>query len=275
MVDPSLIAAALVGLFGLLIGSFLNVCIYRLPRGLSIVTPRSFCPKCERQISWHDNIPVLSYLVLAGRCRTCCTRIPLRYPTVELLTAILFFGVVLEFSLTLLALKWLLFTCIMVVLMWTDLETRLLPNVLTLGGIVLALFFSLFVPTPGYVSLFAPYLGEPISSLINSLVAAALLSLPFAAFASVYTRLRRITPPGQGDIKLLGTLGAFLGLESGLLAVAIGALSGVVLGFGYIVIKREDPNSVLLPFGTFLAAGGLIAVFWGAKILFWWKNIGL
>jgi leader peptidase (prepilin peptidase) / N-methyltransferase len=272
MSDLTLFTAALASLFGLLIGSFLNVCIYRLPRRLSVVAPRSFCPECETQVRWHDNIPVLSFLFLGGRCRNCRARIPLRYPAVELMTAILFFAVVLKFSVTIQAVKWLVFACIMVVLMWTDLEARLLPDIFTLGGIVAGLVFSFFAPVGGLAGFFAPSLSQPVSSFINAVVATALLSLPFAGFASLYTRLRRITPPGQGDIKLLGTLGAFLGLGSGVMAMLIGSVTGVVLGFGYIVVKREDPKSALLPFGTFLAFGGLISVFWGAQILSSWMN---
>jgi len=272
MLNPIFLPAALAGLFGLLIGSFLNVCIYRLPRHISVVAPRSFCPECETQVRWHDNIPVLSFLLLFGRCRSCRARIPLRYPTVELMTAVLFFAVVLKFSVTIQALKWLVFACIMVVLMWTDLETRLLPDVLTLGGIAAGLVFSLCTPVGGFAVFFDSNLSQTVASLINSAIAAALLSLPFAGFASLYTRLRRITPPGQGDIKLLGTLGAFLGLGSGVMAMLIGSVTGVVLGSGYIVVKRADPKSALLPFGTFLAFGGLISVFWGAQILSSWMN---
>lgn len=272
MLNLIFLPAALAGLFGLLIGSFLNVCIYRLPRRISVVAPRSFCPECETQVRWHDNIPVLSFFFLCGRCRSCRARIPLRYPMVELMTAVLFFAIVLKFSVTIQALKWLVFACIMVVLMWTDLETRLLPDVLTLGGIAAGLVFSLCTPVGGFAGFFDPSLSQTVASLINSAVAAALLSLPFAGFASLYTRLRRITPPGQGDIKLLGTLGAFLGLGNGVMAMLIGSVTGVVLGSGYIVVKRADPKSALLPFGTFLAFGGLISVFWGAQILSSWMN---
>lgn len=272
MPDSPLFLATVAGLFGLLIGSFLNVCIYRLPRGQPVVAPRSFCPGCDSLIAWYDNIPLFSFAFLAGRCRKCRKRIGLRYPAVELLTAVLFFAIVLKFSVSLAALKWLVFTCIMVVLMWTDLETRLLPDVLTLGGIAVGLVFSLFVPVGEFAGIFVPSLSQPLVSLVSALAATALLSLPFAAFAFVYTRFRRITPPGQGDIKLLGTLGAFLGLGNGILAMAMGSITGVVLGLSYIVVKREDPKSTLLPFGTFLAAGGLIALFWGDKILAAWMN---
>ena len=263
MPDLSSFPAIFAGVCGLLIGSFLNVCIYRLPLGLSVVAPRSFCPHCENRISWHDNIPVLSFLFLLGKCRNCGRPIPVRYPVVEISTAILFYAVVLKFSASVQALKWLVFVCIMVTLFWTDLETRLLPDTLTLGGIALALIFSLFVPVAGFLSLFAPGMSLPIRSLINAAIASAILSLPFAAFASLYTRVRRITPPGQGDVKLLGTIGAFLGLGNGLLAMVAGTVAGVVLGLGYIVVRRKDPGRELLPFGTFLAAGGVASLFWG------------
>lgn len=274
MFETSVVPAAFAGLFGLLIGSFLNVCIYRLPRRLSVVTPRSFCPACEQRILWYDNIPVLSYVLRRGHCRKCGNRIPIRYPIVELLTAVLFYAVVLKFSVTLAALKWMVFICVMTVLLWTDLETRLLPDVLTLGGIIAGLVFSLFVPVEGYAGALTPGMHQSMISLANALVAATLLSVPFAVFAFLYTRFRRITPPGQGDIKLLGTLGAFLGLGNGLVAMVTGSVAGVVLGFSYIVVKRGDPKSTLLPLGTFLAAGALVAVFWGDKILARWLDMG-
>jgi leader peptidase (prepilin peptidase)/N-methyltransferase len=274
MPDLLFFPAPLAGVAGLLIGSFLNACIYRLPRRVSVLAPRSFCPDCEHQISWCDNIPVVSYLLLRGRCRNCGSPIPIRYPAVEITTAILFYAVVLKFSATLQALKGLVFVCIMVTLFWTDLETRLLPDVLTLGGIAVGLIFSVFVPVGGFVGLLAPGMSPAFISLMNAAIAAALLSLPFAGFAALYTRVRRITPPGQGDIKLLGTLGAFLGLGSGLFAMVVGSVAGVVLGFSYIVVRRKDPGSTLLPFGTFLAGGGVASLFWGEKILSWWLNFG-
>jgi leader peptidase (prepilin peptidase)/N-methyltransferase len=262
------------GVFGLVFGSFLNVCIYRLPRDLSVVAPRSFCPSCQRQILWHENIPLLSYALLGGRCRTCKAPIGWRYPAVEAMTAALFAGAVFEFGLTIAALKWIVFGCMMVVLFWTDVETRLLPDELTLGGMAVGLGFSLFVPlSDGPAALLAPGAVTPLASLLNSAIAAFLLSVPFVAFSYGYARLRGILPPGWGDVKLLGMLGAFLGLGQGILAMMLGAVGGAILGGGYILVKKKDPRTHALPLGTFLCAGGIVAAFWGPRIIQWWWRL--
>jgi leader peptidase (prepilin peptidase)/N-methyltransferase len=274
------------GLFGLLFGSFLNVCIFRVPRDLSVVAPRSFCPWCERQIPWYDNVPILSYLVLGGRCRGCKHRIPLRYPLVEASTAVLFFFTVLKFGVTLTALKWLIFGSLMIVLFWTDAELLLLPDEFTLGGIALGLILSIFVPVPGaWMSFAAPNLPPPLRSLMAAALGAMLLSIPFAAFAYAYSRLRKRVDrarggadaepqdlmPGLGDIKLLGTLGAFLGVEIGFIALLIGSSAGAVIGLSYILLTRKDPRTHHLPFGTFLCAAALAVEFFGSTIVrFWW-----
>ena len=141
-----MIEALIAALAGLLIGSFLNVCIYRLPRDLSVVKPRSFCPECNKMIPWYDNIPVISYLVLAGRCRRCGHRIPVRYPLVELLTAAAFFCAVRNLGPTLAAVKFCAFGAILIALVFSDLEERILPDEFTLGGAALGVIFAIFVP---------------------------------------------------------------------------------------------------------------------------------
>ncbi len=135
--------------FGLLFGSFLNVCIYRIARDLSVVAPRSFCPECGVSIAWYDNIPVLSYAILRGRCRHCAKAIGLRYPAVELMTAALFAAIAIRYGWNLAAFKWMIFEAVMVVLFWTDLEERILPDELTIGGAILGLLFAVFVTVPG------------------------------------------------------------------------------------------------------------------------------
>ena len=260
--------------FGLVFGSFLNVCIYRLPRDVSIVAPRSFCPSCQRQIRWYDNFPLLSYVLLGGRCRVCKAPIGWRYPIVEAMTAALFAGTIVEFGPTTVALKWIVFGCMMVILFWTDVETRLLPDELTLGGIVVGLSFSLFVLlSDGPAALLAPRAGMIVVSLMNSAIAAFLLSVPFVAFAYAYTRLRGIIPPGWGDVKLLAMLGTFLGLAQGILAMMLGAMGGAILGGGYILVRKKDPRTYALPLGTFLCVGGVVAAFWGPRIIQWWQRL--
>jgi leader peptidase (prepilin peptidase) / N-methyltransferase len=284
-----LIFAILAGSFGLLFGSFLNVCIFRVPRDLSVVAPRSFCTACEHQIPWYDNIPLVSYLVLAGRCRACKQRISYRYPIVEATTAILFFLTVLQFDFTLAALKWMIFESLMIVLFWTDAELLLLPDEFTLGGMLAGLIISVFVPMPGEVMAFAaPNLSVPLRSVVASALGAIVLALPFGAFAFGYSRLRKLLDrargrgdvegqdlmPGLGDIKLLGTLGAFLGIEIGFVALLIGSSAGAVLGLLYIFLTRKDPRTYHLPFGTFLCGAAMLVVFFGPKIVAFWWGLG-
>src|SRR6185503_8199840 len=180
-----MLEAALAFLAGLLIGSFLNVCIYRLPRDLSVVRPRSHCPGCEKQIDWHDNIPVVSYLLLGGRCRYCRERIPLRYPVVELATAAAFTLCVAMLGLTWPAAKFAMLSAILIALIATDLEERILPDEFTLGGTVLGIALSGVVPLdPGLATfLVMGSLGPRWSSVVESLTGAFLSSGMIWGFA--------------------------------------------------------------------------------------------
>ena len=251
------VAAAAV--FGLVFGSFLNVCIYRMPRDLSIVAPRSFCPECGQRIAWHDNVPLLSYVILWGRCRRCKQRIGLRYPVVEVTTAILFAAITVRYGLTVLALKWALFEAIIVTLFWTDIEERILPDELTLGGAAAGLVLTLFVRVPGQV-------GEIVlsgsrvlwQSLLNAALGATVLAGPIWVLGMIYARVRGREGLGLGDVKLLVLLGVFLGFENGLLALLIGVVSGSVIGIAYIWLTRKKASTYELPFGSFLCAGAAL-----------------
>jgi leader peptidase (prepilin peptidase)/N-methyltransferase len=266
----------LAGLFGLVFGSFLNVCISRLPQHLSVVAPRSYCPQCHATIAWYDNIPLASYVILKGRCRTCRASISWRYPVVEVMTAVLFIAVIQVFGVQPEAGKWILFTSLLTVLFWTDLETRLLPEVLTLGGIVSGLALAFVFPVEGGAGdWWLPNVSPALRSVLNAGTAALVLAIPLMLFAGAYAWLRRIEPPGLGDFALLGLLGVFLGLQGGLLAMIIGSISGVVIGLSYIFGTGRDPKTEPLPFGTFLSGGGLVVVFWGPRLLRWWLNSSL
>ena len=272
MSDSPLILA-LSAMLGLLIGSFLNACIYRLPRRISIVAPRSFCPQCKEAIAWYDNVPLLSFCLLRGRCRDCRQPIPWRYPVNEILTALLFCAIAYRWGITMESFKWAVFCCLMVALFWTDLETRLLPDVLTLGGIVAALLFAFVVPMRNLlVDIFLPQLGPAFRSELAALTAAVLLSVPFLLFSEAYAWIRGITPVGWGDIKLLALLGGFLGLQRGLFALIIGSAGGAIIGLGYIWATGKNAKTEPLPYGSFLCAGGLIALFWGPELFSrWWS----
>lgn len=247
------------GLFGLLLGSFLNVCIYRIPRDLSVVHPRSFCPHCEQGVAWYDNIPLVSYLYLRGRCRHCRHLIGWRYPLVEAATAALFALTTLEYGWTTAALKWMLFEAIMIVLFWTDLDERILPDELTIGGTIAGLLLAFFVPTPGiFGAWLLPSLQPAFLSLLNSVAAACILTLPIAFVAWIYGKVRHREGLGFGDLKLLILLGVFLGLQDGVRALLIASISGSLIGILYVLITRKDASTYWLPFGTFLCAAGAI-----------------
>jgi leader peptidase (prepilin peptidase)/N-methyltransferase len=248
---------------GLLIGSFLNVCIYRVMRDLSVVRPRSFCPQCEKPIAWYDNVPLLSFLILRGRCRGCSTRIPWRYPLVEALTAAAFSLVAYRYGFTLAALKWMVFESLMIVLFWTDLEERILPDEFTLGGAVAGAVFAFFVLVPGVLGQL--WLGDRKlvwQSLFNMGLGAALISGPIWLAGAIYAKLRKREGLGLGDVKLLAMLGTFLGADQGIGALLIGAVSGSILTVAYLLLTRKDPGGYELPFGSFLCAAAAFIPFW-------------
>ncbi len=239
---------------GLLLGSFLNVCIYRIPRDLSVVTPRSFCPECGAPIASFDNLPVLSFLFLRGQCRRCRARISLRYPVVELTTALLFGLVVFQYGYSAAALKWLIFEALLVTLFWTDLETEILPDELTLGGTAVALIMTGFVPVPGIAGDLVSGGVNPVwGSFANVIAGGIFLSVPIWLTAWVFGRLVGQEALGLGDVKLLLMLGCFLGLNYGLEAFMAGTIAGALLGGVWAILKRRKPLTQTLRFGCFLS----------------------
>lgn len=249
--------AILALLGGLLIGSFLNVCIHRLPDGMSVVRPRSSCPKCNHMIAWYDNIPVLSYLLLGGRCRSCRTRIPLRYPLVELLTGLAFMLCVGVLGLTLAAAKWCLFSAFLIALMATDFERHLLPDELTIGGTAAGLLLAVFVDVNTNQRPSAPLLSFGQAAFGAGIASGAIWLIGWA-----YQKLRHRDGLGLGDVKMLAMMGAFLGAPNTLLAITAGSLFGAIVSVAYIRITRKDPATYELPFGTFLGLGALcVALF--------------
>jgi len=245
----------LAGLFGLLIGSFLNVCIYRLPRDLSIVWPASRCTTCGRELSWYENIPVISYLALRARCRSCGERISPMYPLIEIVTALIFAGALAWYGLTPLFAVRLVFACAMVVLSVIDLQHQILPNEITLPGIAVGLVASVFLE-PGFRD-----------ALIGAVAGAAILWL----IAWTYERLRHQEGLGFGDVKMLAMIGAFLGWPSMLLTLVIASFLGSVVGLSLIASNRGDLGSKL-PFGTFLAAAAIVSALAGPDIIAWYAG---
>jgi len=239
-------------LLGLVFGSFLNVVIHRLPLEQSIVKPRSFCPQCGKSVRAADNIPVLSYLILRGRCRYCRKPIPAKYPLVEIFTALTFwyayrsadFGIVhLVFTI--------IFLLILIALCLIDLKHMILPDELTLGGSVIFLIYSFF---------------NPEVETVEALLAAFGVTFCFTAIYVFYLKVRKMEGLGQGDIKMVFLLGIFLGPQKLIITVLLASLSGLAVGIMIIIIRKKD-FKYALPFGTFLSAGGYFAYFFGDQVL--------
>jgi leader peptidase (prepilin peptidase)/N-methyltransferase len=295
--------------FGLCFGSFLNVCIYRMPRGLSVATPRSACPGCKAMIPFYDNIPVLSWLLLGGRCRKCKARISPRYLLVELLTGAMFLVCYYYFGFNLSLLKYATLSFLLIGLIFTDAETKLLPDKLTLGGLGLGLAFSLFVPVNDLASQVLPGLVNlPMSSDIGwrlfSFADAGLGAIVGASFiygaGAIYLRARGIEGMGFGDVKLMAMIGAFLGVKLTVLTIFSASIAGSIFGVGTVLAvwlkrtrrlmtrshmpadaarKRAWQSAQLvyrnyeMPFGVFLGGMALLALFFGNPFLTWYWGL--
>lgn len=271
-----MLEVALAFLAGLLIGSFLNVCIFRLPRDLSVVQPRSFCPACEKTISWYDNIPLVSYILLRARCRNCGERIPLRYPLVELATAVAFAVCVSSLGVSPAAFEYSIFSAILITLIASDLEERILPDEFTLGGMVIGLAFSPFVPLdPGFAHLLLPLsMDLRWKSMGESVLGAAIPSGVLWLLGWTYLKLRHREGLGLGDVKMIAMVGAFLGLNLALLTLIAASLLGSVVGFVYILAKRKDAATYEIPFGSFLGMAALGVAIFGKVVMVWYSGIG-
>ena len=279
-------------LFGIVIGSFLNVCIARIPEGGSIVSPGSRCPRCSTPIKPYDNVPVFAWLWLRGKCRTCGLPISVMYPLVELATGLLFVGCFLEFGLTQATAKWLFFTCLIIILTVTDLRVRLLPDLITWPGFAVGVLFSATVPPNDGMALllclrlFHWLPPERILGVIEALLGAVFGSFLLWGAAAVYKLVRGREGMGLGDVKMMAMVGAFLGVRNTFITILLGTLLGSVLGAAVIGVvyasgtgrplaeraSRRGLGSVNqirwliasqyhLPLGTFLGIAALIVVF--------------
>jgi leader peptidase (prepilin peptidase) / N-methyltransferase len=291
-------------LFGLLFGSFLNVCIYRLPRGLSVVSPRSACPACEAPIAAYDNVPVLSWLILGGKCRKCRTRITPRYAIVELLCGLLFLCVYLHFGPTLETLKYCVFSFLILGLVFTDAETHLLPDKMTLTGLGIALVLALIVAVPGLLGRYfpdafsaMPDVGWRVLSLGDAVLGAAIGAGFIWLAGEVYLRVRGLEGMGFGDVKLMAMVGAFLGMKLTLFVLFGASLLGGIYGILVLLVvfskrlrryrgsRSRNAGSLAwnsaslalrhleLPFGVFLGGMSLLALFFGDNLLSWYVGL--
>ena len=268
--------AFIIFVFGLIIGSFLNVCILRIPVAESVVLPPSHCPSCGTPIKPYDNIPVVSWLVLAGRCRKCKARISAMYPMVELGTGLLFLACYLVFGIKAEALKWAIFAALLIVLTITDLRERILPDKVNFVGFGLGLLLSLFTrPVDGTALWLANHLftyppPEAALSFADALIGAGVASGLLWLVAEGYFRARGREGMGLGDVKMMAMAGAFLGLQRALLTILLGSLLGSIIGIAVIAIGRKG-RDFELPFGTFLGAGAMLVVFFGSPALDWYR----
>jgi leader peptidase (prepilin peptidase)/N-methyltransferase len=236
---------------GAIIGSFLNVCIYRIPRDASIVRPGSRCPACAAPILFYDNIPLISYMVLRGRCRKCGRTIPIRYPLVELITAALFVVLYKVLGLSLELPVSLVFASLLIVISFVDLDHLIIPDILSVGGLLLGVVFSFFRSSFAYTD-----------SLGGVLVGAGLLF----AIAKSYELIRKREGMGGGDIKLLGMIGAFCGIKGVIFSLVSGSLLGTLAGLPLMLIKGEGMKYAL-PFGPFLSLGALLYAIAGNDLI--------
>lgn len=251
----NLASAILLTIFGTVVGSFLNVCIHRLPLRKSLMWPASHCPQCEQPIKPYDNVPIAGYLWLRGRCRSCRAPISIQYPLVELVTGAVFLSAYLLFDSPLVLVQRLLFSCAMIVLFVIDLEHRILPDVITLPGIIAGFLFSLFLP-PGWR---------------DSLIGIALGGGSLWLMGELYFRLRHEEGMGFGDVKMLAMIGAFLGWKLMLLTLILSSFLGSIAGVVIIALNRGDMKYAL-PFGTFLAIAALAAASVGDGIIQWYTS---
>ena len=276
--SPFLSWLVIIGLFafGLIIGSFLNVCIYRLPRGESVVRPRSHCPGCDHLIAAYDNIPLFSYLLLRGKCRYCQARISPIYFFVELATGLLFLFLYSIFGLTASYPKFAVLGALMVVLTVTDWQTRLLPDRVTFPGMVVGLLFSQMVPVGDGAGLLlvrvAGMEGSPwrIASLLDSLLGAVAGGGLLYFLVELYFRLRHKEGMGLGDVKMMAMAGFFLGPKLVLLTIWLASISGALVGGSFILLSRKDWKAFELPFGSFLGIAALVVAVWGKELLYWY-----
>ena len=291
-------------LFGIVVGSFLNVCITRIPEEISIVSPGSRCPRCGTPIKPYDNVPLFAWLWLRGKCRACSAPISAMYPLIELATGLLFVAAFLEFGITQTTVKWLFFTCLILILTVTDLRVRLLPDVVNWPGFAAGLMFSAFVPPDhGFAGiLVGRFLQVRLpgfaAGILDGILGAAFGSFLLWGMAAGYKAVRGHEGMGMGDVKMMAMIGAFLGLRGTFLTLLVGSLLGSVIGIGLIVAlylggwrsgvaKRASRRGLgterslrwaiarqyQLPLGTFLGIGALAIVYGGPVIAGHWPSL--
>jgi leader peptidase (prepilin peptidase) / N-methyltransferase len=245
-------------LFGAVVGSFLNVCICRMPNEESVVSPPSHCPVCNYQIRWYDNIPLLSYLLLGGKCRGCGVKISPQYPLVELINGLLTLALFVRFGPTIAFAALFLFCSALVVITFIDIEHQIIPDEISLSGIVIGFLFSFLIPGHDW-----------LNSLIGIILGGG--SLLLVAFG--YQKLTGKDGMGGGDIKLLAMMGAFLGWKAVPFIIFFSSLIGSVLGVSIMLIQKKD-SKLAIPFGPYLALAAVFYIFYGPQLIKWYFALG-
>jgi leader peptidase (prepilin peptidase)/N-methyltransferase len=278
---PLPFACAFFGFVGAAIGSFLNVVIHRIPREQSIVFPNSACPNCRAAIKPYDNIPVLSYAILRGRCRNCGTAISIRYPAVEALTALLFAAVAWHDGLSFALAFDLAFVAAILALIFIDAEHMILPNAITYPGILFALLTRILVPHlagPSHfddlpqLMTFFPALPVWLVSLIGAAIGALVGGGSLWLMGFAWEKLRGVEAMGFGDVKMMLMVGAFLGWRLTILTILLGAFTGSIVGL-MVMVRRGSRNlQMMLPFGIFLGIGSIVSLLLGSRIVTWYAS---
>ncbi len=279
---PLPFACVFMALVGAIIGSFLNVVIHRLPRDQSIVFPKSTCPSCRAPIRAYDNIPVLSFLILRGRCRKCGARISARYPAVEALVAVLFAAVTWHDGLSLALAFDLAFTAAMVALIFIDAEHMILPNAITYPGILFALITRVAVPylvgpshfddLPQLQSLLPPQYPLWLVSLIGAAIGALAGGGSLWLMGFLWEKLRGVEAMGFGDVKMMFMVGAFLGWRLTILTILLAAFTGSLAGIAMMIRRGGRNLQMMLPFGIFLGIGSIVSLLIGTRIIDWYAS---
>ncbi len=244
--------------YGLCIGSFMNVCIYRLPLSRSLIRPGSACPQCGRSIPFYDNIPVVSFLLLRGRCRNCGASISWRYPLVELLGGLTALATVARFGLGLPALVYFVFIAALIVVTFIDIDHRIIPDIITLPGIVLGLAVSFLLPRTSFTE-----------ALLGTLLGGGSL----LAVAVVYRLITKRDGMGMGDVKLLAMIGALIGWKGVVFTIFIGSVAGSLIGFLLVFVQRRKDLKLAVPFGPFLSLGAILYLFAGPELTYWYFHL--
>lgn len=255
--SPNSVFSIFALIFGMVVGSFLNVCICRMPKNESIVSPPSHCPNCAYQIRWYDNIPLFSYLILRGKCRGCGNPISIQYPIVEVTNGVLTLLLFLRFGPTLAFATLFLFCSALVVITFIDIEHQIIPDEISLSGIVIGFILSFFISGHNW-----------LNSLLGILLGGG--SLFFVAWS--YQRLTGKDGMGGGDIKLLAMMGAFLGWKAILFIIFVSSLVGSVAGVSIMLLQKKD-GKLAIPFGPYLAFGAILYIFYGRSLIRWYMGL--